>query len=275
MGQAYENQTPPSETSFVGEPSQRRVALVIGNSAYQHTAPLKNPGNDARDVAQALTELGFEVVGGDKTGTDLGLGAMTDQIRNFGRLLRDDVSTALLFYAGHGIQVAGRNYLVPIEAALEYEVDIGLELIELQGLLNHMERPNRTSIVLLDACRNNPLAKNLGRAMGLSNARDVQISQGLAAQSVVAGSYIAYATQPDYVAYDGDTDNGHFTEALLAEFKTPGQSLSDMMINVRNRVVQATSDKPRGPQVPWDHSSLMGAFYFKPTCHGAPHCNGA
>jgi len=250
----------------------RRVALVIGNGAYRHTPPLRNPANDAKSMDAALRSLGFEVVGGEENGVDLSYGDLAQRIRDFGRRLRDGetVSTALLFYAGHGLQVAGRNYLVPTDAVLNYEGDVGSELYELQFILNQMERRDRTSIVLLDACRNNPLAKNLARAMGLEDARAAGIAEGLAAQKVVAGTLIAYATQPEHVAYDGDGANGFFTEALLADLPAPGLEIGLMLRQVRARVVEATKRKPRGAQVPWDHSSLMGAFYFKPAPISAP-----
>jgi formylglycine-generating enzyme required for sulfatase activity len=242
----------------------RRVALVIGNGRYAHATTLRNPANDAGSMATALEALGFEVVGGGKDGIDLDKGEFSVRIRDFARQLRDgaEVATALLYYAGHGLQVEGRNYLVPVDAVLEFEADIGSELFELQHILNEMERPRRTSIVLLDACRNNPLARNLARAMGL-DVRSAGITEGLAEQKVVAGTLIAYATHPGHVAYDGDGQNGFFTEALLAHLATPGREVELMLKDVRSKVVMATADKSHGPQVPWVNSSLVGAFYFK------------
>ncbi len=194
----------------------RRVALVIGNGGYRHASPLKNPANDAKAMASTLKGLGFEVVGGDRDGVDLDYGTMAARLRDFGRKLREggEVATTLLFFAGHALQVGGRNYLVPVDAALAYEADVGSELFELQYILNQMERPNRTSIVLLDACRNNPLARNLARAMGLGDARSAGIVEGLAEQKVVAGTLIAYATQPGHVAYDGDGANPKFPDRI-------------------------------------------------------------
>ena len=256
---------PPSAPPPASQNKSRRVALVIGNGRYTHAGILKNPANDAASMASALAALGFEVVGGAKDGVDLDYAQLAARIRDFGRRLRDEVETALLFYAGHGLQVGGRNYLVPIDAALETEGDVGSELYELQYILNQMERPKRTSIVLLDACRNNPLARNLARAMGLGDTRSAGITEGLAAQQVVAGTLIAYATQPEHVAYDGDGTNGFFTEALLAHLPTPGREIEQMLRDVRTKVVAATEKKKHGPQVPWVHSSLLGAsFYFKP-----------
>jgi formylglycine-generating enzyme required for sulfatase activity len=261
-GSSYEG-TPPPEMPGPANWG-RRVALVIGNGAYRHTTRLPNPANDARALADKLSSLGFEVVGGATEGIDLDYGAMAARIRDFGRRLRDGADTALLFFAGHGIQVHGRNYLVPIDATLELESDVGSELFELQSLLNQMERRDRTSIVMLDACRNNPLVQNLARAMGLADARSAGITEGLAEQRVVAGTLIAYATQPGHVAYDGDGEHGFFTEALLSNIDRPGLDVELMLRDVRGQVLGATQTKRLGPQVPWVHSSILGSFYFRP-----------
>jgi uncharacterized membrane protein HdeD (DUF308 family) len=237
---------------------------VVGNAAYQHTAPLKNPANDARSIDAALRELGFEIIGGAQDGIDLDYGAMAARIRDFGRRLQEDFDVALLFYAGHGLQAYGRNYLVPIDAALETEADVGRELYELQHILNQMERPGRTSLVFLDACRNNPLTRNLTRAMGLSDTRSAEVKIGLAEQKAAAGTLIAYATQPDHVAYDGAGINGYFTEGLLRHLSAPDREVELMLKDVRATVLEATKMMRQGPQVPWVHSSLTGAFYFRP-----------
>lgn len=243
----------------------RRVALVLGNGKYHHAGTLKNPASDAICVAEVLIALGFEVIGGRQNGLDLGYGEFAARIRDFERRLRDEVDVALLFYAGHGMQVDGRNYLVPIDAALEYEADVGSELFELQRILNQMERPKRTSVVLLDACRNNPLAQNLARAMGVGGTRSSHLPSGLGEQKVVSGTLIAYATQPGHVAYDGAEQNGYFTEALLANMRAPGREIELMLKDVRAQVIEATKDKTQGPQVPWVHSSLVGSFSFAPS----------
>jgi len=241
---------------------------VIGNATYSHAPPLSNPSNDARDVATKLSGLGFEVVGGEHDGIDLAYGDMAARLRDFGRRLREgsDVETALMFFAGHGLQVDGRNYLVPIDAALEYEADVGSELFELQHILNLMERQRRTSLVLIDACRNNPLARNLAR---LSGMRQASVAPGLAEQKVVAGTLIAFATQPGHAAYDGEGRNSYFTEALLTHVATPDREIELMLKDVRAKVVSATAQREQGPQVPWVHSSLVGSYYLNPAREAA------
>ncbi len=152
--------------------------------------------------------------------------------------------------------MAGRNYLVPTDATLELESDVGTELIELQTILNQMERPDRTSIVILDACRNNPLARNLARAMGQDGPRAAGITEGLAEQKVGAGTLIAFATQPGHVAYDGVGQNGYFTEALLEQLRRDASREVELLLkDVRACVVSKTKSKALGTQIPWTHSS--------------------
>ena len=261
-GSSYEG-TPPPASSGPPPEGERRVALVIGNGQYAHATALKNPRNDAIAMNGALEALGFEVVGGEHTGIDLSYAAMAEQIRNFRRKLGEGADVGLLYFAGHGMQVHGRNYLVPIDAAPEGESDVSSELFELQPILADMERPRRVSIVLLNACRNNPLAQNLARTMGHERSRDVDVAQGLAVQGVKAGTIIAYATQPGHVAYDGARENGFFTEALLEEIANPGREIELMLKDVRIKVEANTRAMKRGPQVPWVHTSLLGSFCFR------------
>ena len=169
---------------------------------------------------------------------------------------------ALLFYAGHGLQVGAQNYLVPADAKLERERDLEFEAIRLDFLLRQMEidRDGKTSIVILDACRDNPLSRNLARTMG---TRSTNIGRGLAAASTGLGTFIAYSTQPGNVALDGTGRNSPFTSALVKHMGVKGRTLPATMIEVRKDVVAATN----GRQVPWDHSALTGEFQFIP---GAP-----
>ena len=233
--------------------AEKRVALVVGNSAYVNANPLPNPVHDAGEMAKALTEAGFEVIVGqdlDKTGFD-------GKIRDFARAL-DGADVALFFYAGHGLQVAGRNFLVPIDASMQKERDLDFEGISVDFVLKQMEidRENKTNVVFLDACRDNPLARNLARSMG---TRSVSIGKGLAQVETGVGTFIAYSTQPGNVALDGDGANSPFTTALAKGVRVPGRNLTAVMVDVRRDVLAAT----QGKQVPWDHSSLTGDFFFQ------------
>lgn len=229
---------------------EKRVALVIGNSGYQHTAVLRNPRADAEDMSAALKRLNFEVV----EGIDLDKRAMERIIRQFGLKLQA-ADIALFFYAGHGLQVSGQNHLLPVDARLSTEGDIDFESIPLHLVLRQMEREAKTSLLLLDACRDNPLARNLARTMG---TRSGQISQGLAEVKTGVGTLIGFSTQPGNVALDGAGRNSPYATALLKHVETPGRDISSTLINVRNEVVKATN----GQQVPWEHTSLMGHVVF-------------
>ncbi len=233
--------------------SQRRVALVMGNSSYQSAPHLPNPTNDAEAMAATLRKLGFEVTKGidlDRTETEM-------LIREFAKTL-PGADVALLFYAGHGIQVGDRNYLIPVDAQLADETDLHFEATDLNLVLDVMSREPRVNLVFLDACRDNPFAQTLARSMGTT--RSTSIGRGLAIVDAAAGSFVAYATDPHQVALDGKGDHSPFTAALLTHIETPGLSISDMMIAVRNDVLNATQNKQR----PWDNSSLTKPFYFMP-----------
>lgn len=229
----------------------RRIALVVGNSAYQSTLELKNPKNDAAEVAAALRRLGFEVF----EGHDLDKRAMERLIRQFGVKL-SGADLALFFYAGHGVAIGGQNYLVPTDARLASEGDADFEGLPLTLVLKQMEREAKTSIVLLDACRDNPLARNLARTMG---TRSSQVSQGLAEVRTGVGTLIGFSTQPGNVAADGTGRNSPYTEALLRHIEAPDRDISGVLIAVRNDVLRATD----GRQVPWEHTSLTGQVYLK------------
>ena len=228
-----------------------RVALVIGNAAYEHTTPLRNPRNDATDVARALEGLGFEVI----EGLDLDERAFESKLREFAQAARG-AEVTLLFYAGHGLQVEGENYLVPTDAQLAEEVDLRFEAFELAVFLRQMR--GGTNLVFLDACRDNPLAQSLARSMGPT--RSTAIGRGLGRVEAASGTLIAYATQPGNVADDGEGRNSPFTGALLAHIATPGLSVNDLLTSVTDVVVTGTA----GRQQPWTHSSLRKSFYFKP-----------
>ena len=232
--------------AVAGGDFHHRVALVIGNSNYAAVAPLRNPKNDATDMAAKLRKLGFDVV----EGTDVTRRGMDEVIRDFGRKL-DGADLALFFYAGHGLQVGGKNYLVPIDAKLERPGDLALDAVDVSVVLAQMEAEKRVNLVLLDACRDNPLSRSLSRSLG---TRSASVGQGLATIQSAIGTMIAYATQPDNVALDGSGRNSPFTTALLKYIDTPGADITTVMRRVRADVIAATKEK----QVPWDHSSLTG-----------------
>jgi hypothetical protein len=232
--------------------AEQRIALVIGNAAYVHAAPLANPNNDANDMAAALRDAGFDVI----LGLDLDKRSFDLKVRDFARAL-GAADIALLFYAGHGLQVAGRNYLVPVDAQLVSERDLDFEAVSVDFVLRQMElgRETKTNIVFLDACRDNPLARTLARSMG---TRSAAISQGLAQVQAGVGTFISYSTQPGNVALDGRERNSPFTAALTRAMRTADRTLTSVMVDVRRDVLAAT----QGKQVPWDHSALTGEFYF-------------
>jgi uncharacterized caspase-like protein len=231
--------------SLTNARASERVALVIGNGAYQHAAKLKNPANDASDIARALREIGFEVI----EGHDLDRRGVEAQVRAFSDKL-DTAKIALFFYAGHGLQVDGRNYLVPVDARLQRPGDVALDAVDVQVVLQQMEAGQRANLVFLDACRDNPLARSLASALG--TGRSGAVGRGLTSMQSPVGTLIAFATQPDAIASDGSGRNSPFTAALVKHIRTPGIDIAVLMRRVRNDVLAATGRK----QVPWDHSSL-------------------
>lgn len=224
-------------------PSQKRVALVVGNGAYS-TAPLKNPVNDAQDIAQALRGLGFDVIYRE----NLNQNDMKRAIREFGARIRNG-GVGLFYYAGHGVAVKGINYLVPVDAIIESEEEVEYECVDAGFVLAQMGAAgNEMNIVILDACRNNPFARSFRSA-----------SRGLAQMDAPSGTMIAYATAPGSVASDGNARNGLYTQELLKFMRTPGLDLENVFKQVRMSVRTLT----QGGQTPWESSSLVGSFYFK------------
>jgi hypothetical protein len=233
-----------------------RVALVIGNASYQHTSPLANPKHDASDVAAILKGLDFHVV----EGLDLSKTGMERIIRDFAEALAA-AKVGLFFYAGHGLQVSGENYLVPVDAKLSTAAALDFEMIRLALVQRVMERAAETNIIFLDACRDNPLARNLARAMG---SRSAAIGRGLAVMESGVGTLISFSTQPGNVALDGIGRNSPFAGALIEVIRTSREDLSTILIDVRNKVMAETGSR----QVPWEHSALTGRFYFNPAAKG-------
>ena len=233
---------------------QRRVALVLGNSEYENTTVLPNPKNDADAMSSKLTALGFEVV----TGLDGTKADMERAVREFVRRL-PDADVALFFYAGHAMQVDGRNYLIPIDAKLEDSTAIDFETIDLGVILNFMNSGNRISVALLDACRDNPLSRQFARNFQAS--RSAFIGRGLAAPATGSGEMlIGFATAPGEIALDGEGNNSPFTTALLKHIDSQGVDIEIMLKRVRNEVFQITNQA----QEPWVNSALRREFQFNP-----------
>jgi formylglycine-generating enzyme required for sulfatase activity len=223
--------------------SEQRVALVIGNGAYEST-PLRNPPNDAKAMGAMLRELGFEVMEKE----NLAQKEMKKDIQAFGqKLLKGGIG--LFYYAGHGMQVNGRNYLIPVGAQIEHEKQVEYEAVDVGMVLAEMDHArNRLNIVILDACRDNPFARSFRSG-----------AQGLASMNAPSGTLVAYATAPGSVANDGTGENGIYTGELIKEMKVPGLKVEDVFKQVRSAVREAT----QGRQVPWESSSLEGDFYFQ------------
>src|SRR5215210_7717737 len=228
--------------------AENRIALVIGNSEYQNVARLTNPGNDANAITKALQSADFEV----QTLTDLtrlDMGRALSQFANTVAAKGKD-TVALVFYAGHGLQIEGENYLVPTDANIEREADVPLSTMRLADVMKALESlPSKMRVVILDACRNNPyttLQKTTGR--------------GLAIVDAPAGSIVAYSTSPGQEALDGTGNNSPYSSALVEAMKEPGLAIEQMFKNVRLKVNKVTE----GRQVPWESSSLTANFAFVP-----------
>ena len=233
--------------------AEGRIALVIGNSAYRHVAVLANPKNDAIDMAAAAEKLGFKVI----KGIDLDKSSMDRTIRQFAESLRG-ASVGIFFYAGHGLQVSGRNYLVPVDAELGTAEALDFEMVGLDVVQRIMEAATETNILFVDACRDNPLARNLARAMG---TRSVAIGHGLTAQEAGAGTLISFSTQPGNVALDGTgTRNSPYAAALVKHIGTQGKDLPAVLVQVRRDVMAATGKR----QIPWEHSALTAEVVLAP-----------
>ncbi|MCP4615782.1 MAG: tetratricopeptide repeat protein [Bradyrhizobium sp.] len=234
----------------------RRVALVIGNGAYTHIKALANPSSDARAVAKSLRGIGFAVT----EGIDLDRSAMQGMIREFLReAARSQV--AIVYYAGHGVQIDGRNWLIPVDAQLRPGSSITDMMTDMDTIMAGLDDQLRTNILILDACRNNPMAPQIA-STGAGRAIE---ASGLAAPSSLgsgstlgAGTLIAFATAPGKVALDGEGANSPFSAALSRHISTPGLEVQQMLTRVRAEVVATTKNQ----QVPWSNSSLLGEVYL-------------
>jgi len=228
---------------------ERRLALIVGNGAYKNS-PLRNPVNDAHDIANILRKLGFEVIYKENAGQRV----MEKAIREFGKRLRKG-GVGLFYFSGHGMQVNGRIYLIPVGARIHQETDMKYEAVDAGRVLDEMYNAgNNFNIVILDACRDNPFARSFRSS-----------SRGLAQMDAPTGSLIVYATAPGSVAADGTGRNGIFTKHLLSYIETPGLDIELMLRSVRAGV----NDETQGKQMPWSSSSLRGDFSFNPLA--TPH----
>ncbi len=237
--------------------TDKRVALVIGNSAYQNVTRLDNPRNDATLMAETLSSLGFTLIGG-RALLDLDKSAMDIAVQNFGRQVQG-ADVALFYYAGHGVQVSGSNYLVPVSANATREADVDFQMMDVNLVLRQMQGSGtRLNMVILDACRNNPFG---GRGLRASDG-------GLAQMRAPEGTLISYATQPGNVAQDGTDGHSPYTKALAATIKQAGLDIFQTFNQVGLAVKRATG----GSQQPWVSSSpIDGTFYFvAPTAAAAP-----
>ena len=227
-----------------------RVALVIGNAAYKNATPLSNTINDATVMADALKSLGFELVGG-KAQTNLDKAGLDNVIRKFGETIRGK-RVAFLYYSGHGVQVDGRNYLIPTSANVVSRTDVKYELVNVDNVLDDMNASGtKVNIIVLDACRNNPFGDKGLRGTG----------SGLAVMDAPSGTIVAYATGPGKTAADGVGKNSPYTESLARIIAEPGLDIEDVFREVGKDVQIKTG----GIQIPWKMDSLTEKFYFKTT----------
>jgi uncharacterized caspase-like protein len=222
---------------------EKRIALVLGNDSYPK-APLQNAVSDATAIAAKLRELNFEVV----VRTNVSQREMTRAVRDFGEKITPG-AVALFYYAGHGMQARGKNFLIPIDAEINSESAISIEAVDVERVLDQLTGA-RVGMVILDACRNNPFERRFRAGAGA----------GLAQIDAPAGTLIAYATAPGKVALDGQGKHGTYTEALLKAMDVPGLRVEDVFKQVRIDVLKVTGSK----QIPWESSSLTGDFLFRP-----------
>ena len=253
-------------SSSVVSASDSRYALVIGNSEYQYASPLKNPKNDSSDIAATLEDLYFK--------TTLLQNATKQQIEiEVGKLLeklKDEDSVGLFYYAGHGVQLQGDNFLVPVETQAGTDQQIKNQSFNIANLLSGMRKlKTATNIIILDACRDNPF-KNIAKAgsrsasptnsRGLKNINIPKLDTGLSKLNAPPNTLIAFATAPGRVAQDGYGRNSPYTNQLIKSMQRSGLSVGQVFRQVRASVVSKT----KGEQVPWESSSLIEDFYFKP-----------
>jgi tetratricopeptide (TPR) repeat protein len=233
--------------------NERRIALIIGNSAYRNVPPLANPVRDATSIADALRRTGFQTV---TLQTDLPKEKLVDALRNFAQLA-DNADWALVYYAGHGIEMGGANYLIPVDAKLSTDRDVGFETVPLDQVLSAVEGAKRLKLVLLDACRDNPFASQMRRTMATASR---SIGRGLASVEPESGTLVVYAAKHGETALDGDGANSPFATAFMKNIQTPGLEVRRMFDFVRDDVLDMTHRR----QQPFSYGSVSGRqeFFF-------------
>ena len=250
---------PPALGDAQAATPEKRVALVVGNSAYQHTGTLENPSRDARAVAQKLQKLGFEVI----EGYDLDKPQMDQKIHAFAKAVRG-AEIGMFFYAGHGMQVNGENYLVPVDGVFEDPSDLEFKAVSMDAVTQQMKYDVAVRVVVLDACRDNPLSRSLARSLS-AVTRSAKVADGLAKIDIGGeggeGTAIIYATSPDEVAYDGEAStHSPFTRAFLEQIQAPDTDIQVVMSRVTGQVLESTKNLQR----PWLNASLTGDAFLNP-----------
>ena len=238
--------------SIVYEKTKKRIALVVGNSGYQASPKLQNAENDARAITQKLSSLGFDVI----ERIDAGQGDLRAAVAQFGSSVQNqDWEVALFYYAGHGMQIAGKNYLVPVDISPRTETELKVLAISADDILDQMasadENSQRTNIMILDACRDNPLSHTWTRSTG---------NKGLAGMSAPPGTLITFSTKPGFTSLDGEGKNSPYTSELLKALDVPGLRLEDIFRTVRIRVMELTNRQ----QVPMENSLLTREVILHP-----------
>ncbi len=248
---AAQAQRPAARVTRLNAQAQR-VSLVVGNAGYRNVPALRNPASEAAAVARSLRVVGFQTV---TVAADLDRVRLVDALQDFAREAAA-ADWGVIYYAGHGIEVGGSNYLIPIDARLEDDRDVPIETVPFDLLVKALEGARAMRLAFLDACRNDPFLGVMRRA-----DPNRQVGQGLAAPPPDVGILMVYATKAGQVAFDGGGDNGPFAQALSARIPTPGLEVRQLIGQVRDDVMRATGNR----QLPFAYGSLpQGTFFFVP-----------
>ena len=232
--------------------AEQRVALVIGNGAYRSVPELRNSRNDADDISEQLKRLGFAVI----DGRDLDRSAMQTALGRFAQRLRG-ADAGLVYYSGHGLQINGQNFLVPVDLKMDSGAFTPFEMVKVDDVVEALSYTDGVRLLVLDACRDNPFANSLAQNKG---SRGAGATRGLAKIERSQGMLIAYSTQPNAVAADGNGRNSPFTAALVREMQVPGLEVATVFRRVAVNVNRETG----GEQTPELSVSLLGDFYLNP-----------